>query len=90
MKPGTSVGTNKAQEMILKARLLRLVATVFAIVGLIIFLVLYAQNVEGTFFSAMTNPFIIAIIIVPFLPAAVLSWLARRIERQYVKMKAGK
>jgi xanthine/uracil/vitamin C permease (AzgA family) len=77
----------KGRELILKARLLRLFALVFAVVGLIIFLVLYMQNVEGAFFSTMTDPFIVVIIVVPFLPAIVLSWLARRMERKYLIRK---
>ena len=74
----------KGRELVLKARLLRLFALIFAIAGLGVFLVLYVQNIEGTFFSALTNPFIITIVIIPFLPAVVLSWIARRVERKYI------
>lgn len=63
----------------------RFLALVFAAVGTVIFIILYARNVEGTFFSALTNPFIIAIILIPFLPAAVLSFLAGRAEKEYVR-----
>ena len=59
-------------------------ALLAAIAGLGVFLVLYVQNIEGTFFSALTNPFIITIVIIPFLPAVVLSWIARRVERKYI------
>lgn len=75
----------KDREMILKARILRWAAVVFAIAGLVVFLILYARNVDGNFFSALTDPFIVAIILVPFLPAAVLSWLARRLERKVAR-----
>ena len=74
----------KGRELVLKARLLRLFGLIFGIAGLCVFLVLYVQNIEGTFFSALTNPFIITIVIIPFLPAVVLSWIARRVERKYI------
>lgn len=68
----------------LKARILRFFAFIFACVGILVFVVLYIQNVEGTFLSALTNPFVVTIILVPFLPAAVLSFVASRLERQYL------
>ena len=54
-----------------------------------VFIVLYLRNVQGTFFSALTNPFIIAMIIIPFLPAIVLSRKASKLEKQY-EAAAGK
>lgn len=80
----------KARELVLKARLLRFFALVFALAGMVVFIVLYFQNVGGTFFSALTNPFIITIILVPFLPAFVLSLLAQRAEREYLRKYANK
>ncbi len=77
------VSDMSARELVLKAKLLRFFALIFALTGMVIFVVLYFQNVEGTFLSALTNPFVITIIIVPFLPAAVLSLLASRLEREY-------
>jgi hypothetical protein len=79
----------KAYELVLKARLLRLFARIFAVVGLIVFVGLYMKNVNGGLFSALTDPFVIVILVVPFLPAAVLSWKAARLEKQYIK-KYGK
>jgi len=57
---------------------------------MVIFLVLYFQNVGGTFFSALTNPFIVTIILVPFLPAVVLSLLAKRAEKEYLRKYSNK
>lgn len=73
----------ETRQMLLKAKLFRLFALIFAVTGLVIFMVLYFQNVSGAFFSALTNPFVVTIVIIPFLPAAVLSWKASRLERKY-------
>jgi xanthine/uracil/vitamin C permease (AzgA family) len=70
----------------MKAKLLRFFALVFAVVGLVIFIVLYMRNVQGSFFSAMTNPFVIIMVIFPFLPAVVLSWKANKLEAEYKKL----
>lgn len=74
----------KARELVLKARIYRICALAFALVGLVVFVALYLRNVEGSFLSSLTNPFIITIIVFPFLPAAVLSILAARLERKYM------
>ena len=74
----------KARELVLKARLFRFFSFVFACAGVIVFVALYFQNIQGSFLSALTNPFVITIILVPFLPAAVLSFKASRLERQYL------
>lgn len=73
----------KARELVLKARLLRFAALIFAVTGLLIFLALYIKNIDGTLLSALTNPFTIFMVLIPFLPAAVLSWMASRLEKQY-------
>jgi hypothetical protein len=67
----------------MKAQLFRLFALIFAIAGTGVFIVLYLRNVQGTFFSALTNPFIIAMILIPFLPAIVLSKKASKLEKEY-------
>ncbi len=59
---------------------------VFVVLGLVVFMVLYVANIEGKMMEALKNPFTLAIFIVPFLPAAFLSWLADRNERKYLKM----
>lgn len=75
----------ESRELVQKARLLRFFALIFAVVGLAIFIVLYLRNVQGSFFSALTNPFVITMVIVPFLPAVVLSWKAGKLEKEYLK-----
>lgn len=71
--------------LVLKAKIFRFFALIFALAGMVIFVILYFQNVQGTFLSALTNPFIVFIVLVPFLPAAVLSFMAHRLERKYIR-----
>lgn len=69
------------RESVVKARFYRLFAVLFAIGGLVMFLYLYLDRVEGHLFDALRDPFVVVIILVPFLPAVVLSWLAGKHER---------
>lgn len=75
----------KLHSLLLKARLYRLAAFVFAVMGLVVFAVLYFQNMQGNLLNALRDPYFIVVVGFPFLPAAVLSWMAVSSER-----KAGK
>lgn len=73
----------KARALLMKSKLYRLMALVFAFTGLAVFTALYVRNIEGHFFEALQNPVVITIILVPFLPAVVLSFLGQRAEKAF-------
>lgn len=73
----------EARELLLKARIYRFFALAFAFSGLIIFLFLYFQNIDGRLLDALSNLKTIFIILVPFLPAALLTALAARTESKF-------
>lgn len=59
---------------------------IFAAIGLMIFLYLYFSKVQGDIMQALGNPAIVAIILFPFLPAVVVSWMAVRTENKFLKV----
>lgn len=73
-----------ARELIIKARIYRFLGLVFAILGLVMLIALFMRNVEGSLFSSLTNPYIVVMILFPFLPAIVLSMRARSFEKKYM------
>ncbi len=73
---------DKMRAMLAKARLYRLASVIFAIVGLLVFGLMYFQATQGDFLSAMRDPFFIVVVAFPFLPAAVLSWMAGSLEKK--------
>ncbi|MBU0800251.1 MAG: hypothetical protein KKA05_04535 [Alphaproteobacteria bacterium] len=75
----------EARALLLRSRLYRMFALVSAFVGLIIFIILYMQTIEGRLEDALREPQTIAIIIVPFLPAVVLSIMAERAQKKFDK-----
>lgn len=72
-----------ARSLLIKSRLYRLFALAFALMGVVIFVYLYFQHVEGQLFQALRDPFTIAIILIPFLPAVVLSLMAQKLEQKF-------
>lgn len=78
-----------ARKTIIKARVYRGLAIMFAIGGLIAFLRVYFTEVEGHLFDAVRDPWIVAILLLLFLPSVTLSWQARRLERRFFKIMEG-
>ena len=58
---------------------------VFAVIGLLLFIFMYIRYIEGRFYEAMQDPSVIVILIVPFIPAAVLSFIASRLEKKLMR-----
>ena len=78
------------KEYLIKAKFYRAVSLVFVVLGLVVFMVLYMANVEGRLMEALKNPFTLLLFIIPFLPAAVLSFIADRFEKKYKKLSGDK
>lgn len=67
----------------MKAKVYRFASMLFLTIGIILFCVMYVKNVDGRLVEALRNPGTIFIFLVPFVPAAVLSFLADRAEKKY-------
>lgn len=73
---------DKMRALIVKARMYRLASILFAIMGVVVFGILYFQNMQGSLLLALRDPMFIVVVAFPFLPAAVLSWLAASAEKK--------
>lgn len=73
---------DKIRALLVKARMYRLASLVFAVMGLVVFAVLYFQNMQGGLLMALRDPMFIVVVAFPFLPAAVLSWMAASAEKK--------
>ena len=78
-----------AQEYLIKSKLYRFVSLLFVTLGVLIFCVMYVQNVEGRLIEALKDPMTILLFLVPFIPAAILTLLADGAEKKYRKMVEG-
>lgn len=70
--------------MLIRSRVLRVFAFITAFVGLIIFTVLYFKVIEGRLQEALSDPRTIAIVLMPFLPAVVISIIAERARAKFI------
>ena len=76
------------QDYLVKAKLYRFVSLLFVTIGVVLFSIMYIQNVEGHLLEALKDPRTIFMFLVPFLPAAILSMLADRAEKKYKDARA--
>lgn len=80
------------RQLLLKARFYRVFGLIFAAVGLTVFIAIFAYSYNGDVFIAVKEPMAFFIVIIPFLPACVLAWIADSSEKKAIRMleKEGK
>ncbi len=76
----------QAKAMLMQSKLYRMLATIFAVVGFVIFIVLYFEKIDGKLLEAFRQPLLIVAMIIPFLPAIVLSKKADKARQKAFKM----
>jgi hypothetical protein len=76
----------RARELLIKTKAFRVFSIIFAVLGLIIFLVIYAQYYGGDPLRAVQDPMIILIVILPFVPAFIFSNRAKKAEDSLKKL----
>ncbi|MEM6781689.1 MAG: hypothetical protein AAF569_07480 [Pseudomonadota bacterium] len=74
------------RQLILKSRFYRFFGLIFAAVGLFIFIFIFAYSFKGDVFLATKEPMAIMIVIIPFLPACILSWIGGLAEKKAITM----
>lgn len=78
----------KARELLLRSRIYRFVALIFAVFGLTIFIALYFKIARGNFLDVLRDIRLFVILLLPFLPACVMSWVAVRTETRFKTLMA--
>jgi hypothetical protein len=81
-EPQTKI-RREARELLIKTRVYRFFALAFALMGTVIFIFLYFKHLDGRLLEALTDLKTVVMIIVPFLPAAVLAALAAKTENKF-------
>ncbi len=75
-----------AQEYLVKSKLYRFMSLLFVTIGIFVFCAMYIQNIEGKLLQALRDPMVITVFLIPFFPAAVLTYLADSAEKKYRKI----
>ena len=68
----------------------RFFALFFAVIGLGIFIILYLQNIDGQLLTALTEPRTLWMVLMPFLPAVLLSYIAEKTSEEFFDTIKGK
>lgn len=76
----------KARELLLRSRIYRFMALAFAVLGLVLFVFLFFRYVQDDIIHAVKNLSILLILILPFLPAVILSGMAVKAEKKLKKL----
>ncbi len=76
-----------ARELQLQAKFYRSTASIFLLVGTLVFLCIYFTKIDGQVLDALRRPVIVIGLIIPFLPAVVLSKLADKAHKKFMKLK---
>ncbi len=66
------------RAMLIKAKVLQMFADIFAVFGIFLFIYIYLTQYQNNPTKALHDPMFIVSILVPFIPAAVLAFVASR------------
>jgi hypothetical protein len=69
-----------------KAKACSVLGVVFAVTGFFLFASLFQQRVAPDPISALSDPSTLLLVVFPFVPAIVLSFVARRYEKRYLAL----
>ena len=74
----------RAREYLIKSKLYRFLALVFACAGVVVLCVVAFQQeqADGSLFALLRDPLTILLLIFPFTPAIVLSYMAQHAEKK--------
>ncbi len=75
------------RTLIGQIKLYRLLSILFLCTGLFTFILLYLRNIEGRLLDALSEPMTIIMIVFPFIPAVILSILAKSSEKKFLVLK---
>jgi FtsH-binding integral membrane protein len=76
----------EARELIIKSRLYKIVSYGFLCMAVVVFIFFYAMFAEQGFLNFIKNPFLIGMILFPFVPAYVFAFMSKRRRSKAVKI----
>ncbi len=62
------------KKLLIKAKTYKMFAGFFTIIGLVVFFMIYINNIENQLLESLKKPETVIMIIVPFIPALFLTW----------------
>lgn len=72
----------KLRELLIFAKIMQFCADIFAVFGIFLFAYIYFVHWQQNPIAALKDPFFIATILIPFMPAAVMAYLAAKKRKE--------
>lgn len=82
--------TRKARELLIQGKVYRGLAQIFAILGLGAAAFLYYNATKGDFHKFLEHPYMLVVMLIPFLPSIILSMKAKKADAGYMKLAGEK
>lgn len=73
---------NQARQLLMTAKVFQFCADIFAVFGLFLFAYIYFSHWKDNPLTALRDPFFIVTMLIPFMPAALLAFVASRKRKQ--------
>ncbi len=72
----------QVRELLIAAKMLQIFADIFAVFGIFLFAYIYFTTFKDNPYAALQSPHFVVIVLIPFIPAAVMAFQASRKRRQ--------
>ncbi len=73
----------KLRELLITAKVLQFCADIFAVFGIFLFAYIYFVHWQENPVAALKDPFFVVTILIPFIPAAVIAYMASKKRREF-------
>ncbi len=70
------------RKLLIAAKVYQIFADVLAVFGIVLFAYIYLAHYKDNAFAALRDPFFVVTILIPFIPAAVMAYLASNKRRK--------
>ncbi len=69
---------NELRVLLITSKIMQICADLFAVFGICLFAYIYFKHFRADPMLAIQNPTFVVILLIPFMPAAVMAWLAAK------------
>lgn len=66
--------------MLIYAKVMQFFADIFAVFGIFLFIYIYLKHYQNNPMAALKDPFFVVTILLPFIPASVMAYLAAKMR----------
>lgn len=77
-----SVSKQQIRNLLIQAKVMQFFADIFAVFGIFLFVYIYLSRFQNNPMAALHDTFFIVTVLLPFIPAAVMAYIAAKKRRE--------